>query len=115
MKLLEIAPNFVMGQTGTLMTILQHLESKMGKGAKVPFQPIANLMRNVGYNLTFDDFMSMYNNDENLQKLVTGTPSENEITIGQNPTDIQGQGEVDGDAKVAQMAQNAAKDINQPA
>lgn len=115
MKLLEIAPNFVMGQTGTLMTILQHLESKMGKGVKVPFQPIANLMRNVGYNLTFDDFMSMYNNDENLQELITGTPSENEITIGQDPADIQGKGEVDGDAKVNKMAKSAAKNINQPA
>ena len=115
MKLLEIAPNFVMGQTGTLMTILQHLESKMGKGVNVPFHAIANLMRNVGFNITFDDFMNIYNTTDSIQKLVSGTPSETQITVGQSVADVQGDGEVDGDAKVNQMAQSAAKDINQPA
>jgi hypothetical protein len=57
----------------------------------------------------------MYNSNENVQKLIQGTPSENEITIGQNPVDVQGDGEVNGDAKVNQMAKSAAKDINQPA
>jgi hypothetical protein len=115
MKLLEVEPNFVMSQAGTIMTILQHLKSKMGDGTKVPFSAISNLMRNVGYSMTFPEFMSMYNNNENIQKLVSGTPSENEITIGQSVTDVQGDGEVDGDAKVNQMAQSAAKNINQPA
>ena len=65
--------------------------------------------------MTFDDFMSMYNNDPNVQKLVTGTPSQDQITIGQSVTDIQGDGEEAGDAKVDQMAQTAAKaNINQP-
>ena len=59
--------------------------------------------------MTFDDFMSMYNNDPNVQKLVTGTPSQDEITIGQSVTDIQGDGEEAGDAKVDQMAQTAAR------
>ena len=113
MRLLEVEPNFIMSQAGTVMTILQHLKSKMGDGVKVPFNAISNLMRNVGYSLTFADFMDLYNSNENIQKLVQGTPSENEITVGANPVDVQGQGEVDGDAKVNQMAQRAAKDINQ--
>jgi hypothetical protein len=115
MKLLEIAPNFVMGQAGTLMTVLQHIENKLGKGAKVPFQPIANFMRNVGFAMTFDEFMSMYNNDPRIQKLISGTPSDNEIIIGEPVTDVQGDGEENGDAKVNQMAQSAAQNINQPA
>ena len=115
MRLTEVAPNFIMSEVGTLMTILKHIESKMGKGASVPFQPIANFMRNVGYSLTFDDFMQLYNNDENLQKLVTGVPSENEITINSDVPDIQGDGEENADATVDQMAQGAAKNINQPA
>ena len=112
MRLLEIAPNFTMTQNGTLMTILQHLESKLGKGTNVPFHAVANLMRNVGYNLTFDDFMDIYNSDQNIQKLITGTPSETQITIGQSVADVQGDGEVDGDKKVNAMAKSAAKEIN---
>jgi hypothetical protein len=115
MKLLEIAPNFVMSQAGTLMTILQHLESKMGKGANVPFHAISNLMRNVGYSMTFDDFMNIYNTNDHVQKLVSGTPSQDQITLGQTVTDVQGDGEEAGDAKVDAMAKSAAKDINQPA
>ena len=115
MKLLEVEPNFIMSQAGTVMTILQHLTSEMEHGVKVPFNAISNLMRNVGYSLTFAEFMDMYNSNENVQKLVQGTPSENEITIGQDPVDVQGDGEVNGDAKVDAMAKSAAKGINQPA
>jgi hypothetical protein len=115
MKLLEIAPNFTMSQTGTLMTILQHLESKLGKGVKVPFNAISNLLHNVGYSMSFDEFMSLYNSNEQIQKLVSGTPNKDQITIGQSVTDIQGDGEANGDAKVDAMAKSAAKDINQPA
>ena len=115
MRLTEVAPNFVMSEVGTLMTILKHIESKMGKGTSVPFQPIANFMRNVGYSITFDDFMSLYNDNENLQKLITGVPSENHITINSDVADIQGDGEENADAMVDKMAQGAAKDINQPA
>ena len=112
MRLTEVAPNFVMSEVGTLMTILKHIEGKMGKGTSVPFQPIANFMRNVGYNLTFDDFMQLYNNDENLQKLISGVPSENEITINSDVPDIQGDGEENADAMVDKMAQTAAKKVN---
>jgi hypothetical protein len=115
MKLLEISTNFIMSEVGTIMTILKHLESRMGKGVKVPFHSIARLLSNVGYSMTFDDFMSVYNQNEQLQKMISGTPSENEITIGQDVADVQGDGEVAGDAKVDAMAKSAAKDINQPA
>lgn len=115
MRLTEVAPNFFMSQAGTLMTILKHIESKMGKGASVPFQPISNFMRNVGFSLTFDDFMELYNNDENLQKMISGVPSENHITIGSDVPDMQGDGEENADAMVDKMAQGAAKGINQPA
>ena len=104
-----------MSEVGTLMTILNHLQSRMGKGTKVPFHAIANLMRNVGYAITFDEFMSLYNQNDQVQKMISGTPSENEITIGQSVADVQGDGEEAGDAKVDQMAQKAAQNINQPA
>ena len=114
MKLLEIAPNFVMGQTGTLMTILQHLESKLGRGAKIPLNAVANLMRNVGYSMSYDDFKNMYDSDENLKNVV-GNFNQNEITLGK--ADDIGDGEEAGDEQtVDQMAQTAAKaNINQPA
>jgi hypothetical protein len=111
MKLLEVEPNFIMGQSGTLMTILQHLESKMGKGTKVPIVAISNLMRNVGYNLTYDEFKTMFDSDPNIQKLVSNF-NQDEITIGPSAEDEladQGASQEGGAATVDQMAQTAAQ------
>ena len=111
MKLLEIAPNFVMGQVGTLMTILQHLESKMGKGNKVPMDAVSNLMRNVGYSFTYDDFKQMYDSNPNLQAIV-GNFNMNDITIGPADDDITAGDSDAGPETVDQMAKSAAKNIN---
>ena len=108
MRLLEIAPNFVMNQTATLMTILQHLKSKMGTGTKVPISAVSNLMRNVGYNFNYDNLKQMYDSNPALQKVISNFNQE-EMTIGDDGDDMTGQQEVDGDKKVDQMAQSAAQ------
>jgi len=113
MKLLEIAPNFVMGQNGTLMTILQHLQSKLGKGSQVPISAVSNLMRNVGYGMTYDDFKKMYDANPDLQNLV-GNFNQDTITIGKTDDDMTGDQE-GGEDTVDQMAQTAAQNnIQQP-
>jgi hypothetical protein len=113
MKLLEIAPNFIMGQNGTLMTILQHLQSKLGKGAQVPISAVSNLMRNVGYGLTYDDFKKMYDSNPELQNLV-GNFNQDTITIGKSDDEMPGDQE-GGEDTVDQMAQTAAQNnIQQP-
>lgn len=108
MRLTEIAPNFVMGQSGTLLTILQHLKMKLGDGATVPMNAVANLMRNVGYGLAYDDFKKMYDENPQVQGLV-GNFNEHEITLGSDQPDPEVSDQEDADSQVDQMAQKAAQ------
>jgi hypothetical protein len=119
MKLLEIAPDFVRSQTGTLLTILQHLEATLGKGesgamtAKVPMSAVINLMNNTGNHFSYGAFKDLYDTEPRIQQLVSNF-NQDEITIGEPVEDMTGDQEVDGDQKVDQMAQKAAQNINQP-
>ena len=83
MKLLEIAPNFVKTTTGTLLTILLHIKDSMGSGSKIPMSAISNLMRNVGYNFTYDDFKQLYDSNEKVKQIVSNF-NEEEVTVGDN-------------------------------
>lgn len=117
MRLVEIAPNFVRSQTGTLMTILQHLEDKVGKGTTVPFSAISNLMHNVGYIFTYDDLKVMHAADLRIQALITDFDQE-EITIGKaeelpsEDDDLLDAGEPQADKIVNKLSKKAAKAIN---
>jgi hypothetical protein len=111
MRLVEIAPSFVKGEMGTLMTILTHLKSKMGQGTKVPMAAVSNLMSNVGYSLTYDDFKQMFDSNPELKKIVSNF-NQQEITIGDDNADLPTDNSVDGEKKVDQLAKSAAKNIN---
>jgi len=119
MKLLEIAPDFLRGQVGTLLTILQHLEATLGQGdsgsmsATVPMSAVVNLMNNTGNHFSYGAFKQLYDAEPRIQEIVSNF-NQNEITIGKSVEDMTGNQEVDADATVDAMAQKAAQDINQP-
>ena len=112
MKLLEIAPNFVNSQAGTLMTILQHLEDKAGKVTKVPLSAVAKLMHNVGYTFSYDDLKYIYDNNPRIQDLISNF-NQNEIVIG-TPAEDEATSNNQSDATkvVDKLAKSAAKEIN---
>jgi len=117
MRLLEITPDFVRSQTGTLLTILQHLQATMGKGREgtqsvsVPMDAISNLMNNAGYSFNYADFLDLYNNEPRIAGLVANF-NQDSVDLGKildlgAPTDKQ-----QDDQVVDKMAKSAAKAIN---
>jgi hypothetical protein len=118
MKLLEIAPDFVRSQVGTLLTILQHLEATTGQGeegvktATVPMDAVIELMRNAGYSFTYGNFTQLYDSEPRVKALVSNF-NEQEITIGHPPEATVNDQLVDPTQVVDKMAQKAAKNINQ--
>jgi hypothetical protein len=119
MKLLEIAPDFVRSQVGTLLTILQHLEATLGTGdsgqmtAKVPMSAIVNLMNNSGNHFSYGAFKQIYDTEPRVQALVSNM-NQDEVTIGRPAEITSNDQSIDPTAKVDQMAQKAAQTINQP-
>ena len=119
MKLLEIAPDFLRGQVGTLLTILQHLESTLGHGesgamtAKVPMSAVIKLMNNTGNHFSYGSFKHLYDTEPRIQALVSNM-NQNEVTIGRPAEITSNDQSIDPTAKVDQMAQAAAQNINQP-
>jgi hypothetical protein len=117
MKLLEITPDFVRSQTGTLLTILQHLEATLGQGdsgvmtAKVPMDKVLSLMQNAGYGFNYGTFVQLYDQEPRIQALISNY-NEQEITIGRAAEITSNDQSIDPTAKVDQMAQAAAKNIN---
>jgi hypothetical protein len=112
MRLLEIAPNFTMSTAGTLLTILQHLKDKIGDGSKVPMDAISALMRNVGYNFTYDDFKNLFDNNQDVKSFVSNF-NEKEITLGKSDdTEPAADSSLDTEKIVDNMAKSAAKEIN---
>jgi len=104
----QLRGNFRKSEIATLMTILNHLDSKIANGTQVPFDSIAELMHNVGYNFTFNDFMELYHQAPAIKNLVTGTPTEQGLTLGRltpaDQDDQQKQNRVDQMAKTATNA-----------
>lgn len=119
MKLLEIAPDFVRGQVGTLLTILQHLEATLGQGAtgalsaKVPMAAIIELMNKSGNHFSYGAFKDIYDSEPRVQQIVSNF-NEQEVTIGKPDEITNNDSSIDPTAKVDQMAQKAAQNINQP-
>jgi hypothetical protein len=81
MKLLEVAPDFVRSQVGTLMTILQYLQSKTQTGTKIPMKNLTNLMNNAGYPFDWRALEGLKKKYKALDELI-GDFDENTITIG---------------------------------
>lgn len=105
MRLFEIAPDFTRSRAGVLLTILQHLSSKVGKGAKIPLSSIVSLMNNIGYSFNYDDFKDLYDNVPAIKNLV-GNFDQKEITLGVEP-DIDTKREPNSDKTVDRMAKKA--------
>lgn len=111
MRLIEVAPNFVQSQTGTFLTILRHLEDRLGKGIKVPLPKIVKLMNNVGYSFSYDDLKDLYDRNPNIAELISNF-NEKEVTIGKADDSVSSD-EPDSSQMVDKMAKSAAKKINQ--
>lgn len=107
MRLFEIAPDFSRSPAGVLMTILQHLDSKLGDGAVIPFDRVVKLMNNLGLSLSFKDFEEIYNNVPAIANIV-GNYNEKTITLGKE-TDISPDDGLDSEIAVDQMAKSATK------
>lgn len=107
MRLFEIAPDFTRSQAGVLMTILQHLDSKIGDGAEIPFASVSQLMNNLGYTLSFKDFQDIYNNVPAIANLISNF-NEKTITLGKETLDTNDPSQ-DSDQVVDRMAKSATR------
>jgi hypothetical protein len=113
MRLLEVAPDFVRSETGTLLTILQHVLNRHGTGVKVPFQSVIGLMNNAGYSFSYDDFKSIYDSTPSVKNIIA-TFSETELTLKDaDDADVAATGDMGADAEkksniVDKMAKSAA-------
>jgi len=83
MKLLEVAPDFVRSQVGTLMTILQYLQSKTRDDTKIPMNNVTNLMNNAGYPFDWRALDGLKKEYPALDELI-GDYDENSLTIGKS-------------------------------
>jgi hypothetical protein len=90
MRLREFAADFVKSEAAALMTILNHLHSEKGDGAKVPFSEISSFMNSAGYVFTYKQFQDLLNSVPSIGNLVTAK-SEKEIVIGQETETQPGQ------------------------
>jgi hypothetical protein len=118
MKIFEVAPDFlnepktrpdfVSGEAGVLMTILQHLQSQTDPGTPVPTDNVLNLLANTGFHLTYPELDNLVKNNQNLSQLITNmTPAQ--LIIG-NPVGPETEPEDADQAAntVDQMASRAA-------
>jgi len=94
MKLLEVAPDFVRSQVGTLMTILQFLQSKTEPGAKIPMQNVTNLMNNAGYPFDWRTLDGLKKKYKALDELI-GSYDEGSLTIGSSEDEDENLGDQD--------------------
>jgi hypothetical protein len=74
--------DFVDGQLGVLMTILQHFVSKNKPGMTVPTANVLHLMANAGFHLTYPELDSLIKSSDNLKQLLGNNYNANSITIG---------------------------------
>jgi hypothetical protein len=87
MKLLEVAPDFVRSEVGSLMTILQMLQNKVEPGTKIPMRNITNLMNNAGYSFNWQALEGLKKQFPALDELI-GDANEDYITIGGTDDDV---------------------------
>jgi hypothetical protein len=87
MKLFEIAPDFVRSQVGTLMTILQYLQSKTKPGTKIPMQNVTNLMNNAGYPFDWRALEGLKKKYKALDELI-GNFDEDSLTLGKSDDEL---------------------------
>jgi hypothetical protein len=118
MKLMEIAPDFLRSQIGTLLTILQHLEATQSQSqsggpqsATIPMISVVKLMNNTGIPFSYEDFKQLYDTEPRIKELVANF-NQDQITIGQPEPNV-GTNTDNGEETVDRMAQKAAKSINQ--
>jgi hypothetical protein len=113
MKLLEVAPDFVRSEVGTLMTILQYLESRVKPGTAIPMNNIVKLMNNAGYAFNFELLKNMLDDEKNKSlKDMIGDANETSITLGkETPDDDESLDNASPDTEktVDKMASNASK------
>lgn len=110
MRLLEIAPpDYGREQAATLLTILNHIQSKVGSGVEVPLDRIVQLMNNAGYPFSYDTFVSLHNNSPNIANVVSNF-NKHMVAIGKDEPDPgMNKGDQDSEATVDRMASHAAK------
>lgn len=107
MRLVEIAPpNYGREQAATLLTILNHIQNKVGNGTEVPFDRVVQLMGNAGYPFDYQTFTTLYNTVPSLNNIVTNHDAKT-IAIGKTQPDTVGPD--DSGATVDRMAKHAAK------
>jgi hypothetical protein len=87
MKLLEVAPDFVRSEVGSLMTILQMLQNKVEPGTKIPMRNLTNLMNNAGYSFNWEALEGLKKQFPALDELI-GDANEDYITIGGTDDDV---------------------------
>jgi hypothetical protein len=83
MKLLEVAPDFVRSEVGSLMTILQMLQNKVEPGTKIPMRNLTNLMNNAGYSFNWEALEGLKKQFPALDELI-GDTTKDYITIGKS-------------------------------
>ena len=108
MRLFEIAPDFSRSQAGVLMTIVQHLDSKVPAGTQVPFERITALMNNAGYPFSYEIFKDLLEKNPKLSDVIQQHDSSS-ITIGE-PEEEEEPGAADPEQRVDQMAKSATQD-----
>jgi hypothetical protein len=98
MKLLEVAPDFLRSEVGSLMTILQMLQNKVEPGTKIPMRNLTNLMNNAGYSFNWEALEGLKKKFPALDELI-GDANEDYITIGSKEDDFDEEplGEPEGD------------------
>jgi len=87
MKLLEVAPDFLRSEVGSLMTILQMLQNKVEPGTKIPMRNLTNLMNNAGYSFNWEALEGLKKQFPALDELI-GDANEDYITIGGESDDF---------------------------
>ena len=71
-------------------------------------QNVIQLMNNAGYSFNFEDFISLYNNSQNLRELISNY-NETSVTVGKEADPIPQADQQSADTNtVDQMAKRAA-------
>jgi len=84
MRISEIAPQNHENIAGVLMTVLQHLDSKLGDGTEIPFDSVVQIMSNMGFSIDYKSFLDLYDNVPELANIISNH-NERSLTIGSEP------------------------------
>lgn len=84
MRISEIAPRHYENVAGVLMTVLQHIDSKVNDGTEIPFDSVVSIMGNLGYPFDYKTFKDVYDNVPEIGNIVSNH-NEKTLTIGSEP------------------------------